>query len=282
MRVFAFASSLALLAPLLTPGCSSTPLSVGLLPDGGTQTEDGGGSCSGTAPLCFGNDVHLCCGNDPEGSAVCRAGQWTCGTAPAPGCNGTSCLAHDAGPADGSTNNGGCGGSAPPCFGYDTQICCEKDPVASAVCEAGQWKCASAPAPGCNGTSCPAEAGPSDGSTSDAGCSGTAPFCYGGGPWTCCSATPIETADCVNGAWMCSVFGSSYVPVPGCNGTTCVEPDAGCAGTAPLCFGSDDSKCCGNDPGGSAKCVSGAWMCGTAVAPGCDGISCLALDGGTD
>jgi hypothetical protein len=55
--------------------------------------------------------------------------------------------------------------------------------------------------------------------------------------------------------------------------------DGGCTGTAPLCFGSDVQTCCGQDPSGIASCVGGAWLCGAAAAPGCNGTSCLALDG---
>jgi hypothetical protein len=54
--------------------------------------------------------------------------------------------------------------------------------------------------------------------------------------------------------------------------------DAGCTGTRPNCFGNDVTKCCGQDPSGPASCVGGAWECGTAPAPGCNGTSCLALD----
>jgi hypothetical protein len=61
--------------------------------DGGS---DGGGAdaraCSGTAPNCFGNNASMCCGNDPSGQAVCSGGAWMCDSAPAPGCNGISCL----------------------------------------------------------------------------------------------------------------------------------------------------------------------------------------------
>ena len=48
-----------------------------------------------------------------------------------------------------------------------------------------------------------------------------------------------------------------------------------CDGTAPNCFGSDTNFCCGNDPSGRAACVAGAWMCGSSLAPGCNGRSCL-------
>jgi hypothetical protein len=56
------------------------------------------GGCSGTAPNCFGGDITMCCGQDPSGTAQCVDGVWKCGSADAPGCNGTSCLApQDAG-----------------------------------------------------------------------------------------------------------------------------------------------------------------------------------------
>lgn len=59
------------------------------------------------------------------------------------------------------------------------------------------------------------------------------------------------------------------------------EGAAGCTGTAPSCFGSDVASCCGQDPSGPATCSGGAWMCGGAAAPGCDGTSCLQpQDGG--
>jgi hypothetical protein len=56
------------------------------------------GTCTGAAPSCFGNNSSACCGQDPSGSAVCSGGAWMCGSVPAPGCNGTSCLLRDAGP----------------------------------------------------------------------------------------------------------------------------------------------------------------------------------------
>jgi hypothetical protein len=55
------------------------------------------GGCTGTAPLCFGDNANMCCGNDPAGFAVCANGAWMCMGAPAPGCNGVSCLQPDAG-----------------------------------------------------------------------------------------------------------------------------------------------------------------------------------------
>ena len=52
---------------------------------------DSSTGCTGTAPLCFGNNTANCCGNDPAGQAVCQGGKWTCGGAPAPGCSGDRC-----------------------------------------------------------------------------------------------------------------------------------------------------------------------------------------------
>jgi hypothetical protein len=49
---------------------------------------------------------------------------------------------------------------------------------------------------------------------------------------------------------------------------------SGCQGQAPLCFGSDVQKCCGNDPAGSATCENGEWSCSGAAAPGCNGTQC--------
>jgi len=63
--------------------------------DLGGATGAGGDSttgCTGTTPLCFGNNTANCCGNDPAGQAVCQGGKWMCfGTAPAPGCSGDRC-----------------------------------------------------------------------------------------------------------------------------------------------------------------------------------------------
>jgi hypothetical protein len=86
----------------------ATHLDAGL--DAEVGQGDGGAdaACSGTAPLCFGGNITFCCGNDPAGAAVCSGGAWMCGSAPAPGCNGISCLlppdagdaGSDAGPHD--------------------------------------------------------------------------------------------------------------------------------------------------------------------------------------
>lgn len=113
-----------------------------------------GGGCSGTAPRCYGSDLDTCCSTQPTGNATCENGEWVCGPAGAPGCNGASCVAS----ADGGT---GCIGTPPECYGNDLQSCCSQDPAGPATCEGGQWRCGGAAAPGCSGTSCVSQtAGP--------------------------------------------------------------------------------------------------------------------------
>jgi len=114
------------------------------------------------------------------------------------------------------------------------------------------------------------------------GCSGVAPTCFGSDPSTCCGQDPSGTATCTGGTWKCGSAGA-----PGCNGASCLAErtdggTSGCIGAAPACFGNDLSSCCGQDPGGSATCTSGKWMCGASAAPGCNGTSCLLqnADGG--
>lgn len=63
--------------------------------DSGEAGDAAAAGCGGAAPNCFGNDTQMCCGQDPSGPASCVSGAWRCGTSPAPGCNGTSCLARD-------------------------------------------------------------------------------------------------------------------------------------------------------------------------------------------
>lgn len=55
----------------------------------------------------------------------------------------------------------------------------------------------------------------------------------------------------------------------------------GCKGAAPSCYGGDLGSCCSQAATGTATCENGAWMCGAAGAPGCNGASCLGpTDGG--
>ena len=136
-----------------------------------------------------------------------------------------------------------------------------------------------------------------------AACAGTAPTCRGTDLSQCCGQDPYGVATCQNGMWMCSLFSATPVPAPGCNGQSCFlqgtagtagtagtggQSSAGnagtggtggstaaCSGSAPNCFGSDSSKCCGKDPAGQATCKNGAWLCFGAPAPGCNGQSCI-------
>ncbi|HEX7600125.1 MAG TPA: hypothetical protein VF316_00920 [Polyangiaceae bacterium] len=112
---------------------------------------------------------------------------------------------------------------------------------------------------------------------SDAGKDGAAASCVSAGGMGCystCSGTYhlVSGVDCGAGLHCCAdtTLDASAL-------------DAGsCPGMAPLCFGADVTKCCGHDPAGAAQCVGGAWTCGTAPAPGCNGQSCLAQDAAAD
>jgi hypothetical protein len=75
-------------------GAATDPvLDAGAADAGGDASKRIGEGCAGPTLLCFGSDATKCCGKDPAGSAVCVGGSWMCGNAPAPGCNGTSCMA---------------------------------------------------------------------------------------------------------------------------------------------------------------------------------------------
>jgi hypothetical protein len=69
--------------------------------DGSTipdSSPDGAATCTPAfPPECYGTDSNGCCMQGGTGSAVCVAGQWMCGKAPASGCNGTPCPADAAG-----------------------------------------------------------------------------------------------------------------------------------------------------------------------------------------
>jgi hypothetical protein len=219
-RIVQHLSLLAGVAALIA-ACGSSSGSSGA----GSGSDAGG--CTGSTPACFGSDVNACCGQDPAGEATCVGGQWMCGSAAAPGCNGTSCLVHPDGgssessagetstdgPSDSaaSDGSGSCTGQAPNCFGNDLHHCCGQDPAGPATCVNGQWMCGSAGAPGCNGTNC---------LFPDAGvCMGQAPNCYGNDVTMCCPQDPSGVATCQGNMWMC---GSA--PAPGCDGTSCVHP----------------------------------------------------------
>jgi hypothetical protein len=138
----------------------STREDTGTNPDAGGGKPDGGGStCTAPAPNCFGNDDSTCCGQDPSGPATCVGGDWMCGSAKAPGCNGTSCLHGDDGGVDSGPPDGGtdvsptCTGTAPDCYGDSDKTCCPvplHDPSGIAKCVGTTWMCGAAEAPGCD------------------------------------------------------------------------------------------------------------------------------------
>jgi hypothetical protein len=71
------------------PGCNGAPCSQP--PDGGGPKDSSPSGCVGTTPDCFGTDPSACCGKDPLTVATCNGTVWMCGSAAAPGCNGTTC-----------------------------------------------------------------------------------------------------------------------------------------------------------------------------------------------
>jgi hypothetical protein len=112
-------------------------------------------------------------------------------------------------------------------------------------------------------SSSPAPAAPSASSSSAASCVAVG----GAGCFQACAGSyvMISKTACGGGLFCCA---ESLRPPPLDAGA---DTGAACTGTAPLCFGANASVCCGRDPAGSAQCVSGAWMCGSAPAPGCSG-----------
>jgi|CZKU01.1.fsa_nt_gi hypothetical protein len=174
---------------------------------------------------------------------------------------------------DASSDSATCTGLPPlVCDG-----CCGRKYAADA-CLDGTWACQPL------GEACAiCDAGVTD-SGDDA--SKDASACVGNPPVVCdgCCGTKYAADECLNGAWSCR---PNPVSCPICgagtkdSGTEDASSEAGtCTGTAPLCFGNDTSHCCGNDPAGSASCNGGEWMCGSSLAPGCNGTSCLLHDAG--
>jgi hypothetical protein len=171
----------------------------------GSSTIDQTANCTGSAPFCYGSDLQSCCGGDPAGNATCQGGQWTCGRAGAPGCNGTSC----------TSVTDDCIGTAPLCFGSDTTSCCGQDSAGSASCEGGRWTCGGTAAPGCNGTSCP-------NSTGGSFACGPMKMCPAS---TYCIVTPEGIYDPEAGpnsevGYSCSPIPSSCAATPSC---ACIE-----------------------------------------------------------
>ena len=145
------------------------------------------------------------------------------------------------------------------------------------------------------------------GAAGSSNCTGEMPLCFGTDPERCCVQDPYPSAVCRDGQWLCAgTADNSWITPPGCDGQLCYDlADGGaaggggqagergnagqagagaggqagdggaCSGEAPLCFGSDVSQCCGNDPAGRATCTNGSWLCFGAPAPGCNGESCL-------
>jgi hypothetical protein len=89
-----------------------------------------------------------------------------------------------------------------------------------------------------------------------------------------CDGTEINTA--------CNGLPGGYETKPLLHTGQCgtaADASLGCTGPAPNCFGNNGQLCCGQDPSGIAMCQNGAWMCGSAAAPGCNGNKCLQLGG---
>ncbi len=110
----------------------------------------------------------------------------------APACgSGFSSVGRDAG--DGQT----CQGEAPSCFNTSATACCLVNPYGPATCNAGEWSCGAALAPGCD-ESISKCGGPS--------CTGEPPTCcpIKAGACDCPSAPPFQYATCNGGAlWTC-------------------------------------------------------------------------------
>jgi hypothetical protein len=124
------------------------------------------------------------------------------------------------------------------------------------------------------------DAGGSNGEAGGGGDAQAHPACdaVGGVCQQVCAGTftIASTTSCGDGEFCCVDNGGNTGDAGG-------DGSGGCVGTAPNCFGNDTSMCCGQDPAGTAQCVGGAWKCGSADAPGCNGTSCLAQqDAGSD
>jgi hypothetical protein len=184
--------------------------------------------------------------------------------------------------ADGSSDSTTCTGAPPViCDG-----CCGAK-YAADDCQNGVWSCRP------RGVFCIAcDSGTADSGAGDAG--GDAATCTGDQGTACegCCGIRSNADACVNGVWHCPNFicvvcdaGTTDSAAGDAAGEASTVHDASgdsttCTGTPPLCFGSNASLCCGNDPSGPAACSGGAWMCGSAPAPGCNGTSCVLQDAG--
>jgi hypothetical protein len=198
----------------------------------------------------------------------------------APACSSTSDTGANA-PADASGDSGTCTGLPPSIC----QGCCGST-YAADECVNGTWVCRPL---GIACTQCDSgvtDAAASDGSGDSATCTGTPPVICNG-----CCGSKYAADQCSNGTWACQPRGVACIqcdaaisdsPAGDASGDASTDGSgdsstdaATCTGTRPNCFGNDTSRCCGNDPSGPATCSAGAWTCGTAPAPGCNGTSCL-------
>ena len=174
---------------------------------------------------------------------------------------------------------------SPACTGTPPVTCdgCCGSKYAADDCVDGVWSCRPL-----GGACIACDAGVTDAAAdapteASATCTGTPPVICNG----CCGAK-YAADNCVNGVWSCRPLAVACIICDA--GTTDAAADAPaeastCTGTAPLCFGNDVTRCCGNDPAGPAVCTGGAWMCGSAPAPGCNGMtgpSCLLQDAASD
>jgi hypothetical protein len=137
--------------------------------DGGGSdgTSPKGGRCAGAAPGCCVLKASGCaCPHEAPFTlalATCSSGAWVC----ANGFELESLCQGDAG--GGSDGDGGgkpcgideAGAYSPPpaCYGTDETKCCVPGGTGNATCVDGQWMCGSARPSGCNGMTCPADAG---------------------------------------------------------------------------------------------------------------------------
>jgi hypothetical protein len=229
------------------------------------------GGCAGTAPNCFGNDLASCCGQDPSGPATCSGGEWMCGTAVAPGCNGESCSAPEDGggpcpatlPADGTA----CSISQLACE-YGTDPALECDTVVT--CAGGAWTTTQTPFAGgfCTTTSapaCPASvADVSQGST----CGGAFLQCdYPDARCECACPEGNPGGDCSTDAslgpriWQCDTSSDASPDCPATRprlGASCSQENESCS------YAGKDQLACWGD---ALECKGGVWV--NAGGAGC-------------
>jgi hypothetical protein len=87
-----------------------------------------------------------------------------------------------------------------------------------------------------------------------------------------------DTAEGGDGSSGDGEAGYTIGPVGFDSGGGCLDEGGGVS-PPPACYGTDETKCCGASTG-SATCVGGHWMCGSAPPSGCNGTPCAADGGG--